>query len=435
MCNLRKSVTTSPSFGVGLGMRSWVFGGKAFPYRRIVLGLSGGADSVALLLLLLEQGVEVVAAHCNFQLRGKESNQDEAFVRKLCTQRGVPLHVRHFDTHAEAEAQGESVEMAARRLRYAWFEELCKAEQAEAVCTAHHRNDNVETFLLNLLRGSGLDGLCGMSENRKAATQMSDHFSESSLVNVPLVRPLLNVPRTTLEEYLKEKKQSFVTDSTNADTTYRRNKIRHEVLPMLRTVNPAIDETLARTIDRLREAQYFYKKGIEQELSVLLHTEGGISWLPVEQLRDHPARLTIVHYAMEGLFPAKMHSQIAALVEAGTGKHYCHGQIMVVRSHNAIEWGNPDEPWSPARSCTIDADKLQGTLRLRRLQPGDRFRPYGLQGTKLVNDFLADRHVSLLRRLKARVLCDDAGIVGIVGYEIDHRVAVTSQTKHTKVLF
>lgn len=393
--------------------------------HRVVLGLSGGADSVALLLLLLERGVEVVVAHCNFGLRGKESDRDETFVRDLCARKGVKLHVRHFDTRGEARLRGESIEMAARRLRYAWFEELRKKEDAEAVCTAHHRDDNVETFLLNLLRGSGLDGLTGMP-----ADTFAQHEEERER-RPRLIRPLLHTSRAELEDFLKSKGQGYVVDSTNTETLYRRNKIRHEVLPLLRGMNPAIDRTLAETVERLRQAQYFYHQGIARDLAAMLRKADGIASLPVKALRAHPAALTLLHHALADEFPAVLHGQIADLIDAQPGKHVRHGNMMAVRSHDAIEWGSTDEPLLPESVCTIDADKVVGSLQpLRPFHDGERFRPLGLRGTKLVNDYLADRHVSLLRRKKARVLCDEAGIVWVVGYEIDQRVAVTSSTNH-----
>ncbi|MBQ7634442.1 MAG: tRNA lysidine(34) synthetase TilS [Bacteroidaceae bacterium] len=392
--------------------------------RRVVLGLSGGADSVALLLLLAEAGVEVVAAHCHFGLRGAESDRDERFVRELCEQRGVRLHVRHFNTVAEARSNGESIEMAARRLRYAWFEQLCCDEAADAVCIAHHLDDNVETFLLNLVRGSGLDGLTGMRQQSFPAGNGTH----------PVLRPLLGTPRTEILDYLKEKGQPFVTDSTNSDTNYRRNAVRHQLLPVLQSLNPSVVQTLSKTMQRLQETQYLCQETLKHDIAAMLRTDQDICSLPVEALLAHPARQTLIRHTAGKHFPPAMFPQIAALVEAMPGKHYVHGDTIVVRAHDTIEWGPLHTPFLPDKPCIIDADSVKGDLRLRPLHNGDRFRPYGMSGTKLVSDYFADRHISLLRRKRARVLCDDAGIVWVVGYEIDQRVAVTPNTKNKRTL-
>ena len=203
-----------------------------------IVGLSGGADSVALLLGLLEAGQAVEAAHCNFHLRGAESDGDEAFVRELCAQLGVVLHCVDFDTMDYARRNKVSIEMAARELRYDYFERLRLERGAATIAVAHHRDDNVETLLLHLVRGSGLRGLCGMR-----------------LRNGYVVRPMLNIPRLEVERYLAERNQPYRTDSTNVDTRYRRNKVRHELLPLLRQLNPNIEATLEATMQRLTEAE------------------------------------------------------------------------------------------------------------------------------------------------------------------------------------
>lgn len=210
---------------------------------KLLLALSGGADSVALLLHLLEQKTPFEAAHCNFHLRANESDCDEAFVRRLCKERGVCLHVKHFDTQKEAKAAGESIEQAARRLRYAWFATLCKERRMDAVAVAHHRNDNAETLLLNLVRGAGLRGLSAMRVENKHAEG-----------GCRVVRPLLDWSRSEIERFLAERGQDYVTDSTNADTAYRRNFIRHRLMPLLSELNPSIVEALHATARRLSDS-------------------------------------------------------------------------------------------------------------------------------------------------------------------------------------
>ena len=203
-----------------------------------LVALSGGADSVALLLLLKEHGFNVHAAHCNFHLRGVESDRDEAFCMELCQELGVELHRAHFDTHEYAELHKVSIEMAARELRYRWFEQLRQDVGAAGVCVAHHRDDSVETVLLNLVRGTGLRGLTGIQPR-----------------NGCILRPLLCVSRAEIEAFLSERRQKYVTDSTNLETDVLRNKVRLQVLPLLCELNPAVSENIQRTAENLGEAQ------------------------------------------------------------------------------------------------------------------------------------------------------------------------------------
>ena len=209
----------------------------------LLVALSGGADSVALLRVLLYLGYKCTAAHCNFHLRGEESNRDEEFCIALCRELDVELHVIHFDTVGYAKEQGISIEMAARELRYIWFEELCNECGYTHVAVAHHRDDSVETLLLNLVRGTGIAGLTGIRP-----------------VNGRVVRPMLNVSRADIVDYLRVLGQKFVTDSTNLQDEYVRNKIRHRLIPLMEELNPSVKEGLAATATRLRSVESIYTK-------------------------------------------------------------------------------------------------------------------------------------------------------------------------------
>ena len=212
---------------------------KLLDFRELYLvALSGGADSVALLVMLRENGYRVHAAHCNFHLRGDESDRDEAFCVSLCERLGIELHRVHFDTRTYAELHKVSIEMAARELRYKWFEQLRADIGAAGICVAHHRDDSVETVLMNLVRGTGLRGLCGIQPR-----------------NGFVLRPLLDVSREDIEAYLAAKGQKYVTDSTNLVDDVMRNKIRLNILPILRELNPAVSENIQRTAEHLTEAQ------------------------------------------------------------------------------------------------------------------------------------------------------------------------------------
>ena len=217
------------------------------PGAKVLVALSGGADSVALLVALLKLGYHCEAVHCNFHLRGAESDRDEAFVKQLCEKKGVKLTTAHFDTAAHAKAHGISIEMAARELRYKLFEELRSSCGAEAIAVAHHRDDSAETVLLNLIRGTGIKGLRGIQPR-----------------NGNIVRPLLCVGRADIIDYLEWRGEKFVTDSTNLTTDYTRNKIRLEVIPKLAEINPSILDSLAATAQRIAEAELIYSHSIKE---------------------------------------------------------------------------------------------------------------------------------------------------------------------------
>ena len=219
------------------------------PGAKVLVALSGGADSVALLIALMKLGYRCEAVHCNFHLRGAESDRDEHFVQELCDSKGIRLNVTHFDTTAYAKENGISIEMAARELRYKLFEELRASSGAEAIAVAHHRDDSAETMLLNLIRGTGIKGLRGIRPK-----------------NGYIVRPLLCVGRTDILEYLKWRGEEYVTDSSNLTCDYTRNKIRLELIPLMAQINPSILETLAATASRVGECETIYSKAIEEAI-------------------------------------------------------------------------------------------------------------------------------------------------------------------------
>lgn len=376
----------------------------------MLCGLSGGADSVALVLVLQALGYEVVALHCNFQLRGAESERDEAFVRRFCAERGIELRTTRFDTLAEAAAHGESIEMAARRLRYAWFEaERLAVDGGAQVCVAHHADDNVETMLLNLIRGAGLHGLTGMEFRNDRG----------------VLRPLLTVTRAEIEGYLAALGQDYIIDSTNADVLYRRNKVRHELLPLLRTMNPNVDAVLTETMKHLREAE-----------GIIMDAEGGEDYRRMREL------LAL------GFTP----SQIEQMTAAANGAYTTAGEVMLTKHRGQLLWGRipPQVEAQPVEAVrrkraevtnlrdtsvgTFDASVVSGPLIVRSVREGDRFQPFGMAGTKLVSDYLTDRHRSRLDKLAALVVCDDRGILWLVGETIDQRAAVTAETTEVIVV-
>ncbi len=394
----------------------------SLPQGKTIVALSGGADSVALLRLLLGQGIPLVALHCNFGLRGEEAERDEAFVRDLCQRLGVELHVKHFATRDYARERGISVEMAARELRYEWFEQMRGSLGCESIAVAHHREDQAETVLLNLCRGTGPRGLAGMRER-----------------NGHIVRPLLRCSKQELLDYLASLGQSYVTDSTNLQREALRNRIRLDVVPLLRDVNPRAVEHIAETAELVR--------------SLLDEREGGAVGGEGGSVREGGTHsLFSLH---EWLRPYGFNSsQIRRIYEERGGQSgavYESPTHRLLRDRGSLllspkgEGGYPrlthsihetdapltflrPQPLTPSHAY-LDADKLCLPLVERPWQRGDRFHPFGMRGTRLVSDFLTDRKLSLFEKERQRVLVSGGDIVWVVGLRSDDRYRVTADTR------
>ena len=396
--------------------------------RPLYCALSGGADSVALACALWILEVPFTALHVNFGLRGAESERDEAFVRDFCRRYDIPLQVRTFDTREEAAQTGESLEMAARRLRYAWFAEL-----GGAVCVAHHLEDQAETLLLRLVRGAGLRGLAAMRAVRADGVW----------------RPLLQVRKAEILAFLADLQQPYVTDSSNADTQFRRNFVRHRLMPPLREMNPSVDTTLAATAEHLQEALSVYEVGMSLlDAELLAERPDGRTEIDLEAVRRRGAagrewlreRLVQRGFSPE-VSGAVLWARTGALFTTAEVCAVVHGERLLMESDTlpplpVIEMRRYDreETFVPARaadSVTLDADAVVGRPFVRRVQTGDRFAPFGMRkGTKLVSDYLTDRHRSLLEKRAATVVCDEVGILWLVGETVDRRVPVTASTRN-----
>lgn len=398
-----------------------------------IVALSGGADSVALLLLLDEMGYKVHALHCNFHLRGEESDRDERFCEDLCLKKNIPFHRIHFDTQMYAETHKMSVEMAARELRYRYFEQLRKDIGAEGICVAHHQDDTVETVLLNLVRGTGLRGLTGIQPRNGA-----------------ILRPLLCVTRTEIEAYLATKQQDYVTDSTNLETDFVRNKIRLQVVPLLRQLNPAVSENIVRTAEHLTEAQKVLDtvvdtyKGSNQLDLCALQQVGSAEYIVFEWLKQ---------YGFNG-------SQVQQIISAETGSIFSsptgyevlkdrdrllvEPTIMAFTPIRIPEEGTyvlPDDrrlnvrrsnPFvsKDSHEATLDARQVRFPLTVRRVEEGDWMIPYGMTGRKLLSDLMTDLKMSLFDRRRQLVVVDAQGaVVWAIGLRTDHRCRVTDATQ------
>lgn len=383
------------------------------PQHLYLVALSGGADSVALALMMLDEGLNVHALHCNFHLRGEESNRDEAFVTHFCHKHNIPLDVKHFDTISLAKEHGVSLEMEARQLRYDWFRERALDLDAEAICVAHHMDDQAETLLLNLIRGTGLQGLSAMHPER-------------TIQGLKIIRPLLNISKQEILSFLNSRGQDYVTDSTNLERDALRNKIRLDLMPMLKELNPSITSCLARTAENVRMelAENSTESHLHRWLSPLGFTR--------QQILDVYSHTQDTNLSRSGLL---WHTTTHTLL-LDRGQLILRLKVedsnvlprLIVESLNNLP---KREDFYNKQQAFINAKQVKGELVLRRAQVGDRFRPYGMkQGSKLLSDFLTNRKVNLLDKQSQLVVIDSATdqIVWIVGQEIDDRYRVDSNT-------
>ena len=408
---------------------------------KTLVAVSGGADSVALLVVLHRLGYNCEAIHCNFHLRGEESNRDEQFTRELCERLGITLHTVHFDTEAYACEKSISIEMAAREQRYAAFEEHRTAIGAQAIAVAHHRDDSAETLLLNLIRGTGIKGLRGIQPK-----------------NGYIVRPLLCVGREEIIDYLKWRGEAYVTDSTNLTNDYTRNKIRLEVIPKLAETNPSILATLAATAQRIGDAEKIYRHAIEEAVERVKHGNE----IDIEALAEEVAPATLLHEILSPYgFNSAQTDDITCAMRNEGGKLFHAAEWSVIKDRKRLiiaprtevgiqETELPDEgcaetalgtlsittmafdgniPKERSIAC-LDVEKLHLPLTLRKTLPGDRFAPFGMRGTKLVSDYLTDRKKSLIEKEKQLVVIDANGeIVWLVDERPSARCGISKETK------
>ena len=406
---------------------------------KILVALSGGADSVALLRVLQSLGYICECAHCNFHLRGLESDRDETFVRQLCEKQRILLHVTHFDTSAYAKDHHLSIEMAARELRYEWFEHIRKEIGASVIAVAHHRDDSVETFLLNLMRGAGINGLRGIP-----------------VKNGKIVRPLLSVSKEDILDYLQAIHQEYVTDSTNLEDEYMRNKIRLNILPAMKEVNPSIMETIQETTFRFSEISNIYQQDRTEAIAhKVTSTSPELFRISLVDVLDDVAPLSLLH---EILFPKGFNgSQIQdiyrTLSSSQSGKRFFSAEWEVLRDREYI-WIKKKTPTQSIPEimmeeiertpsfviprdkhiACLDADKINRPLTIRKWERGDKFVPLGMNGKKNVSDYLTDKKYSLFQKENQYVVCCGEDIVWLVNERTDHRFRITDNTQRIMLI-
>ena len=419
---------------------------------RVVVGLSGGSDSVCLARILDKLGYEVVAAHCNFHLRGEESMRDEQFVVSLCQQMGWNLHQEDFDTAVYARQKGISIEMAAREYRYDWFKRLKEEVGAEAIAVGHHQDDNVETLLLNLTRGTGIKGLCGMQPK-----------------NGDVVRPLLCLTRKDILTYLEDIHQTYVTDHTNLEDDFARNKVRLDVLPLLETINQGAMKNLASTQENLTEVMKVYQQAMQDAITNCVEQkENGEIHIDIQKLQTLPSPISVLHEVLSpfGFNKVQLKDLLAALNERGKIFIAAGRRVLVDRQYIIVEAEHYPMPnihmaIIPVEDLTInkdphyaylDADKLKmangkwqmaninsplSTFNLQLSTPkeGDTFAPFGMGGKrKLLSDFLTDLKLSLFEKERQPLLIVGNEIVWVIGRRSSELYRVDETTKWVLIL-
>ncbi|MDD6496076.1 MAG: tRNA lysidine(34) synthetase TilS [Prevotella stercorea] len=435
----------------------FVYGGK------YIVALSGGADSVSLLFVLKhlehELGIGVEAAHCNFHLRGAESVRDEEFCKQLCDRLSVPLHLIHFDTQAYADLHRVSIEMAARDLRYGYFENLRRDIEAQDICVAHHRDDSVETVLLNLVRGTGLRGLRGIQPR-----------------NGNIIRPLLSLSREDIVQYLDALGESYVTDSTNLHNDVKRNKIRLDVMPLLRELNPSVSQSIFESSLRVGEALKVFDEAMKRSIADVTATSPSHHLtispphhlvISVERLKQQPSPEYTLHEILSsyGFTSAQIELIYGSLDTCSAGKiiasdshelAFDRGSLLVQPRTNvadsarsmripetgtyvfsdslkikvaAEDCGDDYVPSRAADCVCLDASDIKFPLTLRHIEQGDRFVPFGMNGMKLVSDYLTDRKKNVFEK-RAQLVVTDAQqrIVWLVGERTDNRFRISKET-------
>ncbi len=414
------------------------------PADRLLLTVSGGIDSVVLTQLCHEAGFSFGIAHCNFQLRGEDSDGDQLFVQQLAQKYGVDCHIERFETKIFAKKKGISTQMAARELRYPWFEEIRQQFRYDYILTAHHQDDLLETVLLNLTRGTGLAGLHGILPKKDR-----------------LVRPLLFVPRNNIQAFLTQNQLPWREDSSNSSGDYARNRLRHHVVPILRELNPNVAASVATLAERVKATENLLaanRKTIEAEI---IWTEGSTIWIAIAPLEEQVAPVELLAQWLTGFGFTYQQSKLIWLNRKGqTGKRYFspthtlvmnRGKWLVAPTQTPssasyelnepsgeINYAGGHLTWSTGETTVtenknevayIDADAITYPLKLRLWQPGDWFCPLGMKGKrKKISDFLVDAKVPRNQKNQVYVLESDGEIAWLVGFRLDERFKISETT-------
>lgn len=416
----------------------------------VIVGLSGGIDSMVLLDILTLLGYNCIAAHCNFHLRNDESDRDEKFVKNWCKTIDTQYTSINFDTKQYAADRKISIEMAARELRYCWFETIRNEYQADYIAVAHHKDDSVETLLLNLIRGTGIKGLTGISPK-----------------NGHIVRPLLCLSRNEIESYISERDIPYVTDSTNHEDIYLRNSLRLNVIPLLETLNPSVRETIFRTSRNLTEAEKIYSESIQKSISKVFNDNK----IYIDELKRTASQRSVLFELLTPYsFTPSTIEDIYESIDSISGKIFYSDVnsdlgkkgYRLIKDRNIFlldaltECNNKDKTFlieegaseilEPIRLIIrilnssdeikyhrnilyLDEEKIKYPLELRRWRAGDWFIPFGMKGRKKLSDYFTDHKFTLKDKAEAWILTSGEDIVWLVGERNDDRFKITDRTK------
>ncbi|WP_026728813.1 tRNA lysidine(34) synthetase TilS [Flavobacterium denitrificans] len=415
-----------------------------FPFlaeKKLFLAVSGGLDSMVLLHLLKKLPYEIAVLHCNFQLRGLESFGDQEFIQNYCKQNNIPFFTTQFDTKAFAEDYKLSTQVAARELRYSWFYELLEEENFDYILTAHHADDNLETFIINLTRGTGLDGLTGIPEQ-----------------NEKIIRPLLPFSREEILRYAEESKIQWREDSSNASNKYLRNKIRHDLVPILKEINPNFLNAFQKTQSYLQESQEMAEDASIMVYQQVAKEEGEDIHFDLNQLKKLPNYKSYL-YQWLNEFGFSAWNDIYDLVSGQSGKQVLSEEFRLLKNRETlilspISYEPKDDEFEihenetevnfplkmrlcnvghitieSNKSIFVDAEKIQFPLILRKWAEGDVFHPFGMQGkSKKVSKLFKDEKLSLIEKEKTWILCSGNQIVWVVGIRQDERFKIENTT-------
>ena len=413
---------------------------------KALLTVSGGKDSIVMLHLFKEANLAFGVAHCNFNLRGEDANQDQLFVQEFCEKNKIPFYTINFQTQEYATKNGISIQMAARDLRYDWFEKIREENNYQYIATAHHKNDVAETMLINLVNGTGLAGLHGINAKKGK-----------------IIRPLWCFTRRDIDDYSNQNKIDYREDLSNADTKYTRNSIRHDVIPKLEKINPTIIETFNVEASHFLGDEKIISDKIKLDKKRLFLINGNGFKIEIQELKKlSPLNSYLYYFLREYNFNSTNVSDIIHGLENQSGKIYYSSTHQIVKDRkflllNKIEETSIDHieintiedlPFNykvvddiknleinkSNDYAYLDADKIHFPLILRGWKNGDSFNPLGMNGNKKVSDFLIDNKISLFEKQKVGVLEFKDQIIWLIGYRIDDCFKITSKTKRVLIL-